>query len=83
MTTAICLPDLLIIQRDHPVLALILQPHLGQGHFPIDQQHFDHEAIPLTCSDERADALLTIIRKRLPATQIRVWRRSGSRWKRI
>lgn len=81
--TAVSLPDLLILRRDHPILALIIHAHLTSKYVTIDRQRFDHDAVPLTCSDERADALLTIIRNRLPATQLRVWRRTGSRWVRI
>jgi len=79
---ALCLSDLLVIQRDHPALALVLRPNLSRQSITIEKDSFDHEAISLTCPDERAEALLAIIRTRIPSYTLRAWRRVDSRWKR-
>lgn len=78
---ALCLSDLLVVQRDHPALALVLRPNLGRQTITIERDNFDHEAIAFTCPDERAEAILAIIRTRIPPYTLRAWRRVGSRWK--
>ena len=81
---AIHIADLLVLQRDHPAVAIILRPHLSRTPITPDKRVWDLEALPLTCPDAQADALLAVIRTRVPAHTLRAWRSvTGKGWKRV
>ena len=81
---ALHLADLLVLQRDHPAVAIVLRPHLAATSITPDKRVWDLEALPLTCPDAQADALLAVIRTRVPAYELRAWRSvTGTNWKRV
>lgn len=81
---ALHIADLLVLQRDHPALHIILRPHLSRTPITPDKAAWDHEALPLTCPDAQADALLAVIRTRVPTYTLRAWRSvTGKGWKRV
>lgn len=81
---AIQISDLLSLQRDHPAVAIVLRPHLSRTPITPDKDAWDHEALPLTCPDEQANALLAVIRTRVPTYTLRAWRSvTGKGWKRV
>lgn len=81
---AIQISDLLVLQRDHPIVAIVLRPHLSRATITPDKAAWDHEALPLTCPDDQADALLAVIRTRVPVYELRAWRSvTGKNWKRV
>ena len=81
---AIHIADLLVLQRDHPAVTIVLRPHLTATSITPDKTTWDNEALPLTCPDAQADALLAVIRTRVPAHTLRAWRSlTGKGWKRV
>lgn len=81
---AIHIADLMALQRAEPVLSLVLTRHVGQEPVEIDQQQFDGVALPLTCGDEQATALVEIIRHKYRRDQVRIWQKGEKGgWKRV
>ena len=81
---ALHLADLLVLQRDHPAVAIVLRPHLAATSITPDETTWDSEALLLTCPDAQADALLAVIRTRVPSYTLRVWRSvTGKNWRRV
>ena len=81
---ALHLADLLVLQRDHPAVAIVLRPHLAATSITPDETTWDSEALLLTCPDAQADALLAVIRTRVPSYTLRAWRSvTGKNWRRV
>lgn len=78
---AIQLSDLLVAQKQQPLVSLLVRPHLSQETVIIDNQHFDHIATPLTCGDAQAAAIVAVLRLHFPPHALRIWQ--GKPWRRI
>ena len=78
---AIQLSDLLVAQKQQPLLSILIQPHLSQETIEIDKHNFDHIAAPLRCDDDQAAAIVAVLRRHFPAHTLRIWQ--GKPWKRI
>lgn len=84
MAYAIHIADLMALQRAEPALSLVLTQHVGREPVEVDRQQYDGVALPLTCDDKQAAALITLIRRKYRKDQVRVWlkgQRGG--WKRV
>ena len=81
---AIHIADLMALQRAEPALSLVLTQHVGREPVEIDRHQFDGVALPLTCGDEQAAALVEIIRRKYRREQIRIWQRGQKGgWRRV
>ena len=81
---AIHIADLMALQRAEPALSLVLTQYVGDESVEIDRQQFDGVALPLTCGDEQAAALVELIRRKYRREQVRIWNKGQKGgWKRV
>lgn len=84
MAYAIHIADLMALQRAEPALSLVLTQHVGREPVEIDRRQFDGVALPLTCGDNQAAALVELIRRKYRRDQVRIWRQGAKGgWKRV
>jgi hypothetical protein len=83
---AIHLADLLLVLRDEFALRTLLKPLVENQHLvEVTPGMFDGVALVLNCDDERAAAVVKVIRLRYRRDQVRCYRSTSGRgsWRQV
>lgn len=65
-----------------PVM-LLIQPVLSRQIVQAERQRIDGDAAILACDEERALAIVELIRRRVPKHQLRIYHGAGRTWRRL
>lgn len=82
---AIHMADLLVLQREHPIAAMLLADVITpqSATIRVDGKRFDGIALTLDCGDERAAAIVEVLRMKFHKYIVRCYTRADGRWKRV
>lgn len=82
---AVSLCDLHVLMQQQPVAALlfngIITPQSEQ--VAVDGKRFDGVAVTLDCAEEQAAAIVDVVRSKMGQQGLRLYRKTGSQWKRV
>ncbi len=82
---AVSLCDLHVLMQQMPVAALlfngVVTPQSEQVN--VDGKRFDGVAVTLDCEEERAEAIVAVLRERLNSQGMRLYKKAGAQWKRV
>ncbi len=81
ITYAVSLPDITGNDLLRQLVAAMVMRVEGET-VEVDRSRWDGIAVGLDCDDERAEAIVAVIRKHYTRDQLRCWKR-GKTWKRI
>jgi len=79
---AVNLPDLVGDDLGRRMAAMLVAPVRGEV-VQTDPRRFDEVAVVLACNDERAAAIVEVIRLKFKKPALRCYQGSGDTWRRI
>lgn len=82
---AINVADLTRFAQQGPLspVMLLVRPVMTKNIVQAEGRRWDGDAAVLDCPDERALAIVEIIRRKIPKHQLRIYHGAGRTWKRV